>query len=104
MLTGAAYLKVRLVGYLVTLTPKSELEPNPLLVHSVDDHAPKTVLFPVRLKSQIEDTFEVLCCDCFKEQTFLTDVVGPESPQAPSAIIDIKRQACGDPFAAAKGK
>ncbi len=78
MLPGATYLKVRLVGYVVAPTPKSELESNPLLVYSVDDHAPKTVLYSVRLKSQIEDTFEALCCYCFEEQTFLTDVVGPE--------------------------
>jgi hypothetical protein len=43
---------------------------------------------------QVEDgVIKIFVRDCVQEETFLTEVAGPETPQGARATIDIERQA-----------
>lgn len=82
ILTTTSDLNIRRVGYLIFFQPICELDSNPLQLNSADNHTPKMVLDPLCLKSQIEDSSDATRCSHLKEQAFLTDFAGPESPQA----------------------
>jgi hypothetical protein len=79
------------VSEAVILAPVGDLDPHPLARRLVDRNPPETMLRAVGMEQQIKDaTREVPRRGRAKEETFLADVLGPESAQVRVPEVDVK--------------
>ena len=75
----------------VILAPVGNLDPHPLARRLVDRNPPETMLRAVGMEQQIKDaTREVPRRGRAKEETFLADVLGPESAQVRVPEVHVK--------------